>query len=73
MKFKPYYSALLRLLVVFGCRTQELRLSRVSEWDLNDWVWTVPKESTAKVEKILRPIPVDIRPFIKQLLEHGYS
>jgi integrase len=48
LKFKPYYSALLRLLVVFGCRTQELRLSRVTEWDLNDWVWTVPK-STAKV------------------------
>ena len=73
LKFKPYYSALLRLLVVFGCRTQELRLSRVTEWDLNDWVWTVPKEHSKGGEKILRPIPVDIRPFIKQLLEEHQS
>lgn len=73
MKFKPYYSALLRLLVVFGCRTQELRMSRVTEWDLNDWVWTVPKEHSKGGEKILRPIPVDIRLFIKQLLEQNQN
>ena len=73
LKFKPYYSSLLRLLVVFGCRTQELRLSRVTEWDLSDWVWTVPKEHSKGGEKILRPIPVDIRPFIKQLLEQHQS
>lgn len=73
MKFKPYYSALLRLLVVFGCRTQELRMSRVTEWDLNDWVWTVPKEHSKGGEKILRPIPVEIRLFIKQLLEQNQN
>lgn len=53
--------------------TQELRLSRVTEWDLNDLVWTVPKEHSKGGEKILRPIPVDIRPFIKQLLEQHQS
>lgn len=68
-KFKPYYSSLLRLLVVFGCRTQELRLSRVTEWDLKDWIWTVPKEHSKGGEKILRPIPEAIRPFIAGLLE----
>lgn len=68
-KFKPYYSSLLRLLVVFGCRTQELRLSRITEWDLKDWIWTVPKEHSKGGEKILRPIPVVIRPFIQQLIE----
>lgn len=73
LKLKPYYSALLRLLVVFGCRTQELRLSRIAEWDLNDWVWTVPKEHSKGGEKILRPIPVDIRLFIKQLLEQNQN
>ncbi|EQB4651582.1 tyrosine-type recombinase/integrase [Escherichia coli] len=73
LKFKPYYSALLRLLVVFGCRTQELRMSRVTEWDLNDWVWTVPKEHSKGGEKILRPIPVDIRLFVKQLLEQNQN
>ncbi|MFZ4171170.1 tyrosine-type recombinase/integrase [Enterobacter ludwigii] len=73
LKFKPYYAALLHLLVVFGCRTQELRLSRVNEWDLRDWIWTVPKEHSKGGEKILRPIPVDIRPFIKQLLEKNQN
>lgn len=69
LKFKPYYAALLRLLVVFGCRTQELRLSRVTEWDLKDWIWTVPKEHSKGGGKILRPIPEAIRPFIEVLIE----
>ena len=71
LKLKPYYAALLRLLVVFGCRTQELRLSRIVEWDLKDWVWTVPKEHSKGGEKILRPIPVAIRPFITGLIEQN--
>jgi len=67
LKFKPYYASLLRLLVVFGCRTQELRLSRTAEWDLRDWIWTVPKEHSKGGEKIVRPIPDAIRPFIISL------
>ncbi|EOV9570224.1 tyrosine-type recombinase/integrase [Cronobacter turicensis] len=69
LMFKPYYSALLRLLVVFGCRTQELRLSTPNEWDLKSWIWTVPKEHSKGGEKIVRPIPEAIRPFITDLKE----
>lgn len=65
--FKPYYATVLRLLVVFGCRSQEVRLSTWSEWDLKNWIWTVPKEHSKGGEKILRPIPVEIRPFIESL------
>lgn len=68
-KFKRYYSSLLRLLVVFGCRTKELRLSRVKEWDCREWVWTVPKEHSKGGVKIVRPIPEAIRPFITSLIE----
>ena len=68
MKFKPYYGALLHLLVAFGCRTQELRLSTIGEWDLQDWIWTVPKEHSKGGEKILRPIPLAMRPFVKSLV-----
>lgn len=71
LKFKPYYAALLHLLVAFGCRTQELRLSRLSEWDLEDWIWTVPKEHSKGGEKILRPIPEGLRPFVKELIEQN--
>ena len=69
LKFKPYYAALLHLLVAFGCRTQELRLSRSAEWDLEDWIWTVPKEHSKGGTKILRPIPVILRPLVKELIE----
>ena len=70
-KFKPYYAALLHLLVAFGCRTQELRLSRPSEWDLKDWIWTVPKEHSKGGNKILRPIPDAMRLFVKDLIEQN--
>lgn len=71
LKFKPYYAALLHLLVAFGCRTQELRLSRPSEWDLKEWIWTVPKEHSKGGNKILRPIPDVLRPFVKELIEQN--
>lgn len=67
MKFKPYYASLLRLLVVFGCRSQEVRLSGWGEWDLKRWIWTVPKEHSKGGEKIVRPVPEAIRPFIEAL------
>lgn len=67
--FKPYYAALLRLLVVFGCRSQEIRLSSWAEWDLKDWIWTVPREHSKGGEKILRPIPEAIRPFVMVLCD----
>lgn len=67
--FKPYYAALLRLLVVFGCRSQEIRLSSWAEWDLKDWIWTVPREHSKGGEKILRPIPEAIRPFVMALCD----
>ncbi|WP_414618504.1 tyrosine-type recombinase/integrase [Serratia liquefaciens] len=67
LKFKPYYAAMLRLLVVFGCRSQEVRLSTWSEWDLKKWIWTVPKEHSKGGAKILRPVPEEMQPFIKEL------
>ncbi|WP_337049355.1 tyrosine-type recombinase/integrase [Serratia fonticola] len=67
LKFKPYYAAMLRLLVVFGCRSQEVRLSAWSEWDLKRWVWTVPKKHSKGGAKIVRPIPEAMRPFIEEL------
>jgi integrase len=71
LKFKPYYSAMLHLLVVFGCRTQELRISNISEWDLQDWLWTVPKEHSKGGEKIIRPIPDDVREYVTALIERN--
>ncbi len=49
------------------CRTQEARLSEWSEWDMDAWVWTVPKEHSKGGEKIVRPVPDAMRKFIEIL------
>ncbi|MCK8078334.1 site-specific integrase [Vibrio sp. 1CM2L] len=68
-----YYTGLIRLLVVFGCRSQELRLSKVSEWDLDTMVWTTPKENSKTNVEIARPIPEQVRPLIESLIERSRS
>lgn len=67
--FSPYYQELFYLLVVFGARTVEVRLSGVNEWDLNAMLWTVPEAHSKTGEKIIRPIPERILPRIKRLKE----
>ena len=69
--FSPYYIALIRLLIVFGCRTVELRLSEISEWDFTEMLWTVPKEHSKTKVAIFRPIPEAILPFVTQLVEQN--
>lgn len=69
--FSPYYIALIRLLIVFGCRTVELRLSEIGEWDFTEMLWTVPKEHSKTKVAIFRPIPEAILPFITQLVEQN--
>ncbi len=62
-----YYRNLLRLLIVFGSRTQEIRLSTWSEWDFDEMLWTVPKANSKGGEKILRPIPNDLLDWLLEL------
>ncbi len=64
---QPYYSRLLKMLVLFGARTMEVRLSRWSEWDFTSWIWTVPKEHSKTREKIVRSVPEAIRPWLEEL------
>lgn len=64
---QPYYSRLLKLLIMFGARTIEVRMSNWSEWDLQSWIWTVPKEHSKTREKIIRSIPEGIRPWLEEL------
>jgi len=56
-KLLPYYRNLLKLLIIFGARTQEVRLSKWDEWDFEVGCWTVPKANSKTSEKIVRPIP----------------
>lgn len=45
IKFMSEYARKMFVLcTVFGCRMSEARLSEWKEWDLKNWVWSVPKE-----------------------------
>lgn len=70
LKAKWYYRNLIRLLIIFGCRTQELRLSTAREWDLKALVWTVPKQNSKTGSEIKRPIPLQIKPYIEELIKN---
>lgn len=66
-KHLPYYRNLIRLLVVFGARTQEVRLSKWPEWDFEQGLWTVPKAHSKTNDKIVRPIPKSLAPWLQKL------
>ncbi|WP_035478396.1 tyrosine-type recombinase/integrase [Aliagarivorans taiwanensis] len=77
-RMPPYYRNLLSLLIVFGARTQELRLAKTSEFNFETGVWTVPPEHNktrkkdqkkGKSGEIKRPIPNAIAPMLKALCE----
>lgn len=64
-----YYSNMAKLLLTFGARTQEIRLSATNEWDLTVKTWTVPSHNSKSGTKIVRPIPDFILPLIEALLQ----
>ncbi|MCR9643510.1 tyrosine-type recombinase/integrase [Vibrio alginolyticus] len=68
-----YYRNLVLLLVVFGCRTQELRLSKVAEWDFEEMIWTVPKEHSKTGNEIKRPIPEQMKAYIQSVITQADS
>lgn len=66
-----YYRAMVKLLLTFGARTQEIRLSKTGEWDLAGKVWTCPVENSKNGEMITRPIPDELLPVIQSLIDNA--
>ncbi|WP_340616983.1 tyrosine-type recombinase/integrase [Xenorhabdus entomophaga] len=62
-----YYQNIFYLLIVFGARTVEIRMSKMNEWDLEQRLWTVPECNSKTREKIIRPIPDAVFEKIKML------
>ncbi|MEF1289961.1 tyrosine-type recombinase/integrase [Vibrio sp. M260118] len=80
IKSNWYYAQLAKLLLSFGARTQEVRLSQIKEWDLDSMVWTVPAEHNKVGKKaqqrgesgdIVRPIPDGLKKYIQTLIEQA--
>lgn len=59
-----YHANLLKLLIIFGCRTQEARLSTWSEWDFDNMLWSVPIANSKNKDEIIRPIPERIKDWL---------
>ncbi|AJR06887.1 site-specific integrase [Photobacterium gaetbulicola] len=66
-KLMPYYRNMFYLLMVFGARTQEIRLSQWQEWDFDSMLWTVPVMNSKTAEKIVRPIPQALKDWLLTL------
>ncbi len=67
-----YMRYLCQLLIIFGARTQEIRLSTFDEWDLERGLWTVPKAHSKTDKIIVRPIPHKVKAIIEFLYKrHG--
>ncbi|MGR5430191.1 tyrosine-type recombinase/integrase [Vibrio astriarenae] len=66
-RFLPYYCNLIKMLVVYGARTQEVRLSRWCEWDFEKDIWTIPKAHSKTAKEIVRPVPTHLRDWLLKL------
>lgn len=66
-----YYRQLIKLLLCFGARTQEIRLSKISEWDLDSMVWTCPKSHSKNGKEVTRPIPDGLKEYVAELIDQA--
>ncbi|EAO8776320.1 DUF4102 domain-containing protein [Salmonella enterica] len=64
---QPYLRHLVTVLVIFGCRTHEIRESTWSEWDLKRRQWTIPKSRTKNGHILVRPVPERLMPWLECL------
>ncbi|OCG25930.1 integrase [Gilliamella sp. HK2] len=56
-----------QMLMLWGARNSELRLATVSEFDMGELIWTVPKEHSKMGNVIRRPIFEQIKPMVEKL------
>ncbi|MEL5557830.1 site-specific integrase [Serratia ureilytica] len=57
-----------QMLMLWGARLSELRLSERHEFDLREMIWTVPKEHSKTGKEIRRPIFKQIEPLLEKAM-----
>ncbi|EFZ63104.1 integrase [Escherichia coli EC1846] len=62
-----------QLLLLWGARLSELRLATASEFNMEDLVWTTPKEHSKMGNIIRRPVFTQVKPYIERLLNAGFD
>lgn len=71
----PKSKFLLELLLFFGCRVGELRLAKLTDFDFDKMVWTVPPENHKTGRQtgkpLVRPIIPEVVPLLKAAMLHS--
>lgn len=62
-----------QLLLLWGPRLSELRLSTPDEFNMNDLIWTTPSGHSKMGNVIRRPIFDQVKPYVERLLNSGNS
>ncbi len=57
-----------QLTMLWGNRLSELRLARRSHFDMENGIWTVPKELSKTGKPIRRPIPTKVRAILERVM-----
>ena len=60
-----------QMLLLYGSRPSEMRLALAEEFNMQDLIWTVPKEHSKMGNIIRRPVFEQVRPYIERLLNAG--
>lgn len=71
-KATPAIKAAVKLLILFGARNTEIREAKLDEFDLDNMLWTLPKERSKTRKVLKRPISRMAVEIIKEL-EMVYS
>lgn len=56
-----------QMLMLWGARNSELRLSSVNDFDMKELIWTISKEHSKMGNVIRRPIFEQIKPMVERL------
>lgn len=60
-----------QLLMLWGSRLSELRLSTVVEFNIDDMIWTTPSAHSKMGNVIRRPIFEHVKPYVERFLNSG--
>lgn len=60
-----------QMLLLYGSRLSEMRLANASEFNMEDMIWTTPREHSKMSNVIRRPIFKQVEPYIERLLNNG--
>ncbi|CAJ1845871.1 tyrosine-type recombinase/integrase [Aeromonas veronii] len=66
-----YYPLFVALNLIFGCRSGEIRQAKPNHFDFKHLEWKVPKQNSKTGNEIVRPIPAELKDWLKAVIEHN--